>query len=108
MSAVRITLAAIAAALLTTAPNGSASAQKKGKDPRSWGEWIADVERPAAGKSKNIKAKGRTRGGLADEGQMENLRVQQKMQRYQQSTTMQSSVAKKQDATKKEMVKKMK
>ena len=39
---------------------------------------------------------------------MENLRVQQNMQRYQQSTTMQSGVAKKQDETKKGMVKKMK
>ena len=54
------------------------------------------------------KAKRRIRGGLDDEGRMENLRLQQNMDRYQKSTTMQSGVAKKQDATKKGMVKKMK
>jgi hypothetical protein len=66
--------------------------------------------RAAEGKksAKRLKAKGPTRGGLDDEDRMENLRVQQNMDRYQKSTTIQSGVAKKQDESKKGMVKKMK
>ena len=57
MLAVRSMLAAIAGALLASTAACPASAQTKGKDPKSSGEWIADVERPAASKSKNLKAK---------------------------------------------------
>jgi hypothetical protein len=57
MRAVRSMLAAIAGALFASTAAYAASAQTKGKDPKSSGEWIADVERPAASKAKNLKAK---------------------------------------------------
>ncbi len=57
MLAVRSMLAAIAGALLASTAACPASAQTKGKDPKSFGGWIADVERPAASKAKNLKVK---------------------------------------------------
>jgi hypothetical protein len=50
-------LAAIAGALLASTAACAAGAQTKGKDPKSSGGWIADVERPAASKAENLKAK---------------------------------------------------
>jgi hypothetical protein len=35
----------------------NANPAPKGGDPGSWGQWIADVERPAAGKTPTITAK---------------------------------------------------
>jgi hypothetical protein len=57
MFAVRTMVATIAGMVLACTAGDPARAQKKGKDPKSYGGWIADVERPAAGKSKTPKAK---------------------------------------------------
>ena len=57
MFARRTMVAAIAIALLASTASCPGRAQNKGKDPKSFGEWIADVERPAASPAKTVKAK---------------------------------------------------
>jgi hypothetical protein len=58
MFAVRSMLTAIAGALLLASIAGwPAHAQNKDRDPKSYGGWIAEVERPAASKLKTPKAK---------------------------------------------------
>jgi hypothetical protein len=57
MFALRTMVAAIAAALLASTASSPGGAQTKGKDPKSFGDWIADVERPAASTAKTVKAK---------------------------------------------------
>jgi hypothetical protein len=45
----RLAVSAVVAALTLTlwSPTALAAPEQFGKDPSSWGEWIADVERPA-------------------------------------------------------------
>ena len=57
MFALRTLVAAVAIALLAGTASSPGRAQNKGKDPKSFGGWIADVERPAASTAKTGKAK---------------------------------------------------
>ena len=57
MVGLRTMVAAIAIAPLASAASSPGRAQNKGKDPKSFGGWIADVERPAASTAKTVKAK---------------------------------------------------
>lgn len=106
MSAVRMTLAAIAAALLATAGSGSASAQ--GQRNITTGIYGIDVDGKGAKGLKNKGQKKGKRGSTGDDSQHMNLRMQESMSQHSKELTTRSGVAKKQDATKKGMVKKMK
>ena len=57
MFALRMMVAAIAATLFASTASSPGRAQNKGKDPKSFGDWIADVERPAASTAKTVKAR---------------------------------------------------
>jgi hypothetical protein len=57
MFGLRTMVAAIVIALLASTASSPGRAQNKGKDPKSFGGWVADVERPAASTAKTVKAK---------------------------------------------------
>ena len=94
---------ALAAALLPqVAP--SADAAEKAGSPKS----KAVTERELMDKL-GIAHRSRAKGGnTGDDARHLNFRMQEKMSQHSQARTIQSGVAKKQDETKKGMVKKMK
>ena len=106
-----MTVCAVAMPSWTVSPSAEAAekakAGKKGKhygDADSVGFFQMRVG-STAGKSRKLTRKRQTVG---DDAQHLNFKMQEQMRQHSQARTMQSGVAKKQDETKKGMVKKMK